>query len=155
MSLRKNDEDKQVEYKGSGFVRQEEDGSLAFKLYSNEAVAPRDFFEPSTLSAGELIPDKEFFSLTATDVTYRTWQAERILIDQNVGAGTVFSGSLYEMTCRQPAPRESSGKCNMTLWFLGRYKLPCNAASRPGHRPERQGLGDISAILGSHLGTRG
>src|ERR1700693_1778675 len=65
--------------KGPGYIRQEPDGKLVFKLFSSQPPSSNNFTDPfRDLILGQLVPATKYYSLRASDQHNREWTTQRI-----------------------------------------------------------------------------
>jgi len=88
---------------GPGVIRQGSDGRLHFTLYAKEGLSfsefVRDVSGPGNVEAGRIIPDEEYYRLSATDTAGREWICEQVLPSTNTShGGTICNGELAEIT---------------------------------------------------------
>lgn len=95
--------DHPLRYSGMGFVRQDRDRKLEFRLFCNksegEPNTPSPFFPEGEFCPGELLGHHHYYRLSATDQHGREWKSERFQIDRLSAVGPVISGTLFEMIC--------------------------------------------------------
>src|SRR5260370_3066611 len=88
-------------YRGPGSIRQNEQCTLRFELFdqTQEADPTR---QPGTGAPGGLIPEGDYYRLTAVDLSVRRWTADRVL-PQHGGRlgepGVVCFGTIQHMQC--------------------------------------------------------
>ena len=90
--------------RGQGYIRQDTDSGLIFRIYCDETARTRDF--PSGRPenrAGRVLPREEYYRLTATDRNERLWksdyvspdvhysQANRVMVSGQLGDGLVWT----------------------------------------------------------------
>lgn len=131
MVLRKNATNDIDVYEGSGYIRRTSEGDLLLKLYSKREVDVARLFRSNGLKSGQLIPDDEYYELSATDIKGRIWEAKYILPDIGGCAGqegAVVSGRLQELKhttdSLHPSVRPHS---SLNIMFFQDLKIPCNA----------------------------
>ena len=86
-------------YKGSGYIKQNSNGSLEFKLFSQEEFDYKNVLSEMLSNkpeSGEIIPDPSYYVLKAIDLENREWTSKRIYLpDRNFskcGKGIVIFG---------------------------------------------------------------
>lgn len=82
MTLVQNTGDRPVSYRGKGYIRQNEDDTLTFKLYATETQNTdqfADFKRTVGGNPGEIYGPNAYFTLTAGDAEGAMWTADRIL----------------------------------------------------------------------------
>ena len=79
-----------VSYRGKGYIRQEDDDTLSFRLYATEIRNTDAEFSFQRLGAtkpGEIYPATEYYTLTAVDTENTTWTSKRLLVHGNWRSG--------------------------------------------------------------------
>ena len=87
-------------YMGAGSIAQTSEGKFKIKVYCSECISPGEVFAPPSSQPGALIEDSEYYSLDATDLQGRKWEADRILLDFNASqdfTGFVVEGDSYKI----------------------------------------------------------
>jgi hypothetical protein len=104
-TLTQNDTDKPVTYRGKGYLRQDADGVVCFRLYPPaEGFSAPSWDGTAGRNAGKLVPGDAYYSLSATDWYGRVWKCPRVDPDVSTtycGAqphGQV-SGKAYDLRC--------------------------------------------------------
>ena len=111
-------------YRGPGSIRQNEQGTLRFELFdqTQEADPTR---QPGTGAPGGLIPEGDYYRLTAVDLSGRRWTADRVL-PQHGGRlgepGVVCFGTIQEMQC----PEQENLPPGLRLFIPGSFEIPAN-----------------------------
>lgn len=111
-------------YRGPGSIRQNAQGTLRFELFdqTQEADPTR---QPGTGAPGGLIPEDDYYRLTAVDLSGRRWTADRIL-PQHGGRlgepGVVCFGTIQEMQC----PEQEKLPPGLRLFIPGLFDIPAN-----------------------------
>ena len=113
-------------YSGAGFISQEADGSLMLRMFATEHLDEGERFArilPKIHAPGTLVPDSEFYDVSAVDQQGCQWRAERQLIGLNFGVGNEVFVSLHDLekveTWGQRTSDTSRG------WFIpGDIELP-------------------------------
>lgn len=118
-------------FEGRGYVRQDEAGTLVFKVYvdNKENAPPSAIVEMLTRGAsGTVVGDDELYDLTATSVDGTSWKAVRIAglrpnwdMEKDTG---VLSGSLYSIVAGPMLPPAEPHL--LRLHFFEEYELPLN-----------------------------
>lgn len=99
MILQKQSRNSSIIYTGPGYIRQSPEGGLKFAVYAKEDLSLEQLVGPRG-RIGELIPDDEFYSLTANDKLGKKWVSRRILpsFSQNTSQrGTICEGIADEI----------------------------------------------------------
>jgi hypothetical protein len=77
--LRPNSPDQEA-FEGPGYIKNTSDGQILFKLYSSKPLKPGlELKWSKKRPRGKLIPDELQYTLSATDIEGRHWEAEKIL----------------------------------------------------------------------------
>ena len=75
-------------FEGPGYIEQNQDGALNYKLFHNSGIGIKDFFDRfKGIKAGELIPEDHYYSFEGTDIYNREWTSERVDIDYHSAEG--------------------------------------------------------------------
>ncbi len=118
--------------KGPGYIGQESDGRLFFKLFSSEAGSPYDSCNPfEQLIPGQMIPPTEYYSLRATDNYQRSWTAQRIRLDIRNGHmedgrhAVIGSGGLRDIEYIDKHAGAGGGQ-ELRISFFEKVDLPYN-----------------------------
>lgn len=85
LRLRKNDPEDSHEYKGPGEIRQADDGQLTLRLF--DPTAPLRFPPPSW-PAGQIVPQKDYYTLEGRAMDGSIWRAEHLLPHESWAAGS-------------------------------------------------------------------
>ncbi len=115
-------------YRGPGSIRQNEQGTLRFELFdqTQEADLTR---QPGTGAPGGLIPEGDYYRLTAVDLSGRRWTADRVL-PQHGGRlgepGVVCFGTIQEMQC----PERENLPPGLRLFIPGSFEIPANHVTK-------------------------
>jgi len=120
-------------YYGPGKISRSVEGYLEFKIYSNRERNTQKWTFNSSVKSGELIPDNEFYELTATDSLAREWHASRFLPSfyRTATGKTIADGKLFEVFSSGKYPDTINIKgCNLQLWVFDNLKIPCNAITK-------------------------
>lgn len=140
MRLRQNTSTAPIQYSGSGYIRQGEDGIITFKLYA------RDFENTSYVdalkamlvnNAGRLYRDEDLFVLEAADYRGMTWTAERILIEVVWPQPTLppalcvpsVSGKIWVLSTR-PRAYPATPIVNLEMRFFDDVEVPATHVTR-------------------------
>jgi hypothetical protein len=121
-----------TEYIGPGYLRQEADGTITYKLYPPPPAKfdPRSTF-PKMGAAGNILGDDFFYRLDAMDKGGTVWRVERTLPtpDTSFVGGRQFrlvTGVAHELvTTREQAQSVSSLK----MMFFTEVRVPGNAST--------------------------
>src|SRR5690625_892194 len=121
-------------FEGPGYVEQNQDGTLTYKLFHNAEIGLKEFFgRISRIKVGELIPDDHYYSFEGIDIYDREWTSERIKLDYHTSKGfTVFQEKLQIIKTTATLPsfkrKEYSGEFHQ-VWIPKKIKLPSNLSS--------------------------
>jgi len=125
-------------FEGPGYVEQNQDGTLNYKLFHNAEIGLNEFFgRISRIKVGELIPDDHYYSFEGTDIYDREWTSERIKLDYHTSKGfTVFQEKLQKIKTTTTLPsfegKEYSGEFHQVR-IPKKIKLPSNLSSSIQH----------------------
>lgn len=128
-------EDQTEAYTGCGTLSQSAKGELTFKAFVTPPPdhSPIDAFKAAfdqsdKSKAGEIIPDHEYFELTAQSLNGQLWVCERFLPDFTrsfVTGGTILSGNLWRITNKLRTPGTTRGE-QITIRYRNKPSFPCN-----------------------------
>jgi hypothetical protein len=125
-------------FEGPGYIEQNQDGTLTYKLFHNSGIGLKEFFGRfNRIKAGELIPEDHYYSFEGTDIYDREWTSERIDLDYHTSKGfTVFQEKLLKIKTATSLPsfegKERSGEFHQ-VWIPKKIKLPSNLSSSIQH----------------------
>ena len=107
MELSQTDAEVPILYRGPGYIRQDDTGQIAFKIFPTDTQnhpSPAAFGQGGT--AGKLIGAEDYFTLTAIDALGRRWCADKIRPDSDHGVNGLISvsGSIYVLASIQELP---------------------------------------------------
>jgi hypothetical protein len=142
-----------TEYTGPGYLRQEADGSIAYRLYPPPPATfdPRSIF-PAGGIAGQIIGHEQYYHLEALDKTGIVWQVERTLPTPDtclLGSRhfKLVSGVAHEMAFTRPFV--NLGVPSLTMVFFTEEKVPGNASTEltimsPGGKTQKSSKHDTA-----------
>lgn len=113
-------------YSGSGFIQQDADGELEFRLYDRTRHSTADI---GFSVLGSLVEDGQCYDLEARDISDRAWRASRIIVGESSAsgvAGCICHGELRQVTCVV----EDTSEEGLWMYLPGEVKLPTNAITR-------------------------
>jgi hypothetical protein len=113
-------------YSGSGFIQQNADGEVEFRLYDRTRHSTTDI---GFSVLGSFVEDEQCYDLEARDISNRTWRASRIIVGESSAsgvAGCICHGELREVTCVV----EDTSEEGLWMYLPGEVKLPTNAITR-------------------------
>jgi hypothetical protein len=113
-------------YSGSGFIQQDAEGSVEFRLYDQTRQPTINF---GSFILGSPIEDEQYYDLEARDISGRTWRASHVIVGESgaIGvAGCICQGRLRQVTCVKEATSEEG----LWMYLPGEVKLPTNAITR-------------------------
>src|SRR5215213_1555621 len=120
--------DAQDVYDGSGFIRQDAEGEMVFRLYDRTRHSTADI---GFSVLGSLVEDEQCYDLEARDISNRTWHASRIIVGESSAsgvAGCICHGELRQVTC--VVEDTDTSEEGLWMYLLGEAKLPTNAITR-------------------------
>jgi hypothetical protein len=150
ITLTQNDVPEPMVFSGPGYLRQDEDGTVAFRVYPTASVTVNQLAECRQFGTpGELIGSRRYFSLQAKDQYDRDWKAPRVLAE--VGGSHLpdrFCGLVGGKALEIAYTRATSFPAdyhNIAMYFFSEIKVPCNAATKTvtligGQRQESSSL---------------
>jgi len=116
-------------YEGSGFIGQNQDGSLSLKMYCKGKISFKEALSPyGEPVSGEIIKEEYFYQLSAKDIQGREWDARWIL--PNIQPGPEFmdyviTANMNEITSVLTFDKEIKASY-ANIYFPGKIKIPCN-----------------------------
>jgi hypothetical protein len=131
MALKQRKENGEV-CQGSGYIKQDADGRLTYKLYAASSINSGPFRQLeiySKVRPGKLFEDEDYYDLTATTIDGTTWTATRFFpaFSSDVEANTKLSYGHLE-TIRAELPNHNRGNYQR-LHFFEEHELPLNLMS--------------------------
>jgi hypothetical protein len=145
--LRPNSPDQEV-FEGPGYIKNTSDGQIFFKLYSSKPLNPGLGLKWSEKrQRGKLIPDELQYTLFATDIGGRHWEAEKILPEQtgivSTENNTICGDIPFELRYTEKAKYIlANASISMSFFHLVDRYIPRNIISKSGIAIEEQ---DITA----------
>ncbi len=129
MAIRSRTSHKPVVFSGAGILSQSSTGQFEFKIYVNHRRNIEKWDWGASLKAGEIIPDHEFYDLSATDSDGRVWKANRLLpnFKQTVKGKTIIDGHLSKLISQGSYP--PSKGCYLDFWVFRDIKIPYNKST--------------------------
>lgn len=120
-------------YSGPGFLRQDEDRRLAYKIYVAGPPELQDFWSNQTEPAGTLLSEDTYHDLLAIDSKGREWRSERILPEMTACGSSkelVVEGGVDSMSCQGQLSEEIKTKgSTLTSVVFDSVKIPTNATT--------------------------
>jgi hypothetical protein len=120
-------------YSGAGFVSQNPEGGLVFKIYCNDGVISHlfeDIEDFNSIKSGEILGEEHFYSLLATDINGREWKSQWIDPDTHFGSkGSVIKGKIKELFYTDQLYNPTEGY-SAEIYFPGDIDIPCNRTSK-------------------------
>lgn len=131
MTLKQRKENGEV-CEGSGYIKQDADGRLTYKLYvacSTNSTPFRQLEIYSKIRPGKLFEDEDYYDLTAITIDGTMWTATRFFpaFRSDVEANTKISHGLLD-TIRAELPNHNRGN-HQRLHFFEEYELPLHLMS--------------------------
>ncbi len=112
---------------GAGYVRQNHERKLEFKLYCQFVKENHKFlFFGKSAKSGELVPENEYYILKCIDGFNREWISYWVNPSFDVGVGVVFSGDLRELVHIKDRERPMLKQDYLILRIFGEIKVPFN-----------------------------
>jgi hypothetical protein len=127
MTLRQVNEDNPIVYRGKGTIRQTVDGKVSFKLFVNRTENNDKFVDLKRFFAaksGEILPEDNYYSLSATAFDRTVWGAGRLLIHAAwpVDGEPIVTGDLSTVSTEWEMSEPSH---YLRLHFLEAADIPC------------------------------
>lgn len=112
-------------YSGSGFIQQDAEGRVEFRLYDRTRQPTISF---GSFILGSPIEDKQYYDLEARDISGRTWRASHVIVRESGAgvAGCICQGKLRQVSCVV----ETTSEDGLWMYLPGEVKLPTNAITR-------------------------
>jgi hypothetical protein len=155
-------------YSGPGFLRQDEERRLAYKIYAGGPFELRDFWSNPTGPAGTLLSEYAYCDLMALDSKGREWRSERILPGTTAWGSSkelVVEGSVDSMSCQGHLSEKIKAEgCTLMSIVFDSVKIPTNARTSEhrhvagwtrSHRYDRDAWRFRAAGLGFLLHNKG
>jgi len=123
---------------GPGYLEQDQDGSLKYKLFNSSGISISELFGRfKGIKAGELIPENHYYSFEGTDIQGRKWTSEKIDIDfHNSGDFTVVQEIIKKISTSLTLPslkeKERTGEFHQ-VWIPKKITLPSNLSTSTKH----------------------
>ena len=143
--LRPNSPDQEA-FEGPGYIKNTSDGQILFKLYSSKPLMPGLGLKWSEKrQRGKLIPDELQYTLSATDIEGRHWEAEKILPDQagpvSAENNTICGDIPFELRhTKKTKYILANASISMSFFHpVDRY-IPCNTITKKGTAAGEQDL---------------
>jgi hypothetical protein len=143
MQLRERKTKAPREYKGAGLIEQNEAGGLVLRLTAPEARPTA----PQLGVPGQLIAEEEYWSLTATDLSGRRWEASHMIPHEHWaagGLGCVVTGDVYELVSVEPVVALATHERlelnvfdDLGLPYTGHTRTTVETGARNAYRVER------------------
>ncbi|MBB3956306.1 MULTISPECIES: hypothetical protein [Novosphingobium] len=119
-------------FEGNGYIRQTDDGSLAFKIYvTSHNGAPMQHIAAQMAKApGKMIPDDAYYLLKATAYDGTDWTGTRMLPRIHWGANddiVLIEGSLQSIIAHLTMPQRQHV---LNLHFFEEFDIPCTLMSK-------------------------
>lgn len=126
MSLTQMRTDTPIQYKGTGYIHQNEEGMIEFKIYccnTNTNMTDclrRDFSKKS----GEIFSESDYFQLLAIALDGTTWKAERFLIDASwpTEGKPIIIGRVSELRAEWNTQKPAH---SVRIIFFEQANIPC------------------------------
>jgi hypothetical protein len=134
MELVQNSQHEPVKYIGGGYIKQDDNGVIIFKIYTKEienvnaaSELVRTFNEIN--KSGTIYSKNNYYSLVAKSYEHETWKAERILLDGDCNvdwrqSDPCVHGKLHVITCSEKIENKE-GKHDLTMRFFDEVDIPC------------------------------
>ena len=137
MILKRQSEDTSTVHSGPGFIRQDENGRLFFRLFSDQVSQDSAHpFPTSFPGPGVIVPDDAFYTLVATDSNCKTWESKRILPYVRVlpkNRPIIVTGDLGRITNTDFLPF-SNANTIINLTFYDDFEFPTNRTTHTESR---------------------
>jgi hypothetical protein len=131
MIVRQQESERPIEYLGSGLVRQNQERGFEFILIESSSPSLSENLKSMLASSeevGKLLTSDKYYSLEVTDLSGRSWEADRLLISHSFSpAGSIILGNIHVLK-----RMESSESQNTTikLEIFNDIKLPLAEATK-------------------------
>lgn len=113
-------------YNGSGFIQQNADGEVEFRLYDQTGQPTSNF---GSFILGSFVEDEQYYDLEARDISGRTWRSAHVIVGESGAAGVagcICHGELRQVACVV----EDKSEEGLWMYLPGEVKLPTNAITR-------------------------
>lgn len=117
-------------FSGVGRLYQDEDGQLRYKIYASKSteVSTERISKPRT--SGKLVPDADYYDLSAEDTANRVWKAYRIWNAEVFTYSNILivEGYLGDIACEAEIPKNSTINSSGLSYICAEgMKIPLNA----------------------------
>lgn len=139
LTIRERGEGLKTTYEGCGTITQAPDGPLTVKAFVTPppgcTIADRFnvmFSRAQSVRAGEIIPDGEYYELTAHSFDGPIWICDRFLPKFRTSfstGGMIAYGDLWQLKSMDTGPVVNKGE-QLTLRYRNRPEFPCNVATK-------------------------
>lgn len=124
-----------IVYEGPGLLAQEPGKSIRLRVFAAPLALSEAFNREFSrdLTAGELVPDSQYYDFEGRDTYGTRWRANRISIETDFGSGTYVRARprILEKTEERSKPAEQP----VVVAFLpGKIELPWHAVNEKGER---------------------
>ena len=115
-------------YEGQGYIRQDKNGNLTFKIYVTRHANANIFSIFDMI--GKVDDDLLYYHLTATDTDDTTWVADHVMPKPNwnmLKDTVIFAGTLRSMSTKKDWTQERN---ILRLYYFENFELPLNACTK-------------------------
>jgi hypothetical protein len=122
---------KKTTYLGPGFLRQDEEKRLTYKIYAAGFFEIQDFWHNRSELPGTLLAEDAYYDLSAIDSKGREWYSEHILLGETALGSSkelVVEGGVDSLSCQGQLSEGFKPKgCTLTSVVFDSAKIPTNA----------------------------
>lgn len=124
--LRQRGKDSPTIYEGPGLITQKGNKQLSLRMFSHQTAFDSSLFTHHfnrPFIAGQLVPETEYYDLSAIDLSGETWTSSRITIDLDAGQqGSVVRARLWRLE-KKIQVEKSFSKAEITTYVPGDIDL--------------------------------
>ena len=120
------------EHEGSGFIKQNQDGTISLKMYCKGNVSPVEAFYQTKATAGKIYDESYFYSILAWDIYGREWESKWLMPDFKFGpaeSGYVIDATVREVKYSAKLAQEMKAYY-AGIYFSGEIEIPSNTRTK-------------------------
>jgi hypothetical protein len=162
MALAQNDIEQPMSFSGPGYLRQDEDGMVTFKVYPTAVEKYNHWTEFGRFGTpGKLIEPSRYYNLKAKDRYGQDWKVVRTLAE--VGGSFLEDGPTYVVDGRAAeiastrATNYPADYQRLVMYFFSEAKVPCNVPTETmtviGGQKHRESSSLNVASVATRFGT--
>lgn len=126
---KKTSDNETTTFSGPGYISQNENGKLFFKIYCNTPLDPRTYFsQMNQFTSGKLIDDQHYYDLEAKDINGNKLSANSIIPQFSGGVdieGCTVFGEFSKLFGVNDNVVKARGTL-ITIYYRDKFKIPSN-----------------------------